>query len=101
MKDAAYQVMENAYLKASSNGTLPANARQVMYAARGDIIKLTGKEKPWSNSATFTQVHLPNFMEENPELTTENVVFGTLNKFEAYLLERKHLNHHFKQFGIL
>jgi len=41
------------------------------------------------------------FFKENPEATTKNVVFGTLNKFEGYLLERKHLNHHFKQFGLL
>ena len=40
------------------------------------------------------------FFKENTESTTKNVVFGTLNKFEAYLLERKHLNHHFKQFGL-
>jgi oxepin-CoA hydrolase / 3-oxo-5,6-dehydrosuberyl-CoA semialdehyde dehydrogenase len=41
------------------------------------------------------------FFKENPEATTKNVVFGTLNKFEGYLLERKHLNHHFNQFGLL
>ena len=31
-KDAAWEVMEEAYLKASANGTLPALARQIMYA---------------------------------------------------------------------
>ena len=36
-KDAAYEVMEEAYLKASANGTLPAHARQIMYQARGYI----------------------------------------------------------------
>lgn len=41
------------------------------------------------------------FFKENPETTTKNVVFGELNKFEWYLLERKHLNHHFKQFGLI
>src|SRR4030095_11005402 len=44
IKEAAYRVMESAYLKASSNGKLPAEARQVMYAARGDIQELTGKQ---------------------------------------------------------
>jgi hypothetical protein len=34
IKEVAYEVMEQAYLKASANGTLPANARQIMYAAR-------------------------------------------------------------------
>jgi hypothetical protein len=29
LKDAAAAVMEHAYLKASANGTLPANARQI------------------------------------------------------------------------
>lgn len=41
------------------------------------------------------------FFNENPDATTNNVVFGPLNKFEWYLLERKHLNHHFEQFGLL
>ena len=42
-----------------------------------------------------------DFFKENPEATTKNVVFGVLNKFEWYLLERKHLNHHFEQFNLL
>ena len=43
IKDAAYQVMEQAYLKASGGGTLPALARQVMYAARPIIQEMTGE----------------------------------------------------------
>jgi len=39
--------------------------------------------------------------KENPESITKNVVFGELNKFEWYLLERKHLNYHFEQFNLL
>lgn len=41
------------------------------------------------------------FFEENPDALTKNAVFGALNKFECYLLERKHLNHHFSQFGLI
>ncbi|MDC7997507.1 phenylacetic acid degradation bifunctional protein PaaZ [Gilvibacter sediminis] len=41
------------------------------------------------------------FFKENPDAITKNVVFGPLNKFEWYLLERKHLNHHFEQFNLL
>lgn len=41
------------------------------------------------------------FFKENPEAVLKNMVFGELNKYESYLLERKHLNHHFEQFGIL
>jgi oxepin-CoA hydrolase / 3-oxo-5,6-dehydrosuberyl-CoA semialdehyde dehydrogenase len=41
------------------------------------------------------------FFKENPEAVMKNMVFGELNRYESYLLERKHLNHHFKQFGVL
>ncbi|RLD26509.1 MAG: phenylacetic acid degradation bifunctional protein PaaZ, partial [Bacteroidetes bacterium] len=39
--------------------------------------------------------------QENSETTTKNVVFGMLNKFEWNLFHTKHINHHFKQFGLL
>lgn len=41
------------------------------------------------------------FFTENPEAILKNMVFGELNKYESYLLERKHLNHHFEQFGLI
>lgn len=41
------------------------------------------------------------FFKENPEAVMKNMVFGELNRYESYLLERKHLNHHFEQFGII
>ena len=44
IKAAAYSVMEQAYLAASANGTLPPNPRQIMYAARPDILAITGKD---------------------------------------------------------
>ena len=43
IKDAAFHVMEQAYLKASGGGTLPALARQIMYAARPIVQEMTGK----------------------------------------------------------
>jgi hypothetical protein len=66
VKDVAYQVMEEAYLKASANNTLPAKARQIMYAARGAIQALTDKKL---DDKYFTQTLLPDFMAEHPELT--------------------------------
>ena len=42
-----------------------------------------------------------NYFKENPEAITKSVVFGELNRYEWYLLERKHLNHHFEQFGLI
>ena len=41
------------------------------------------------------------FFKENPDAKLKNLVFGELNKYESYLIERKHLNHHFEQFGLL
>jgi len=31
----------------------------------------------------------------------KNAVFGDMNRYEWYLLERKHLNHHFEQFEVV
>ncbi|TPV32000.1 phenylacetic acid degradation bifunctional protein PaaZ [Paucihalobacter ruber] len=42
-----------------------------------------------------------NFFKENPDVKLKNMVFGELNRYEWYLLERKHLNHHFEQFNLL
>ncbi|TCQ80248.1 histidine kinase/DNA gyrase B/HSP90-like ATPase [Ochrobactrum sp. BH3] len=69
IKDAAYEVMQAAYLKASASGTLPANARQIMYAARPHILEMTGRDR--LDDAYFTQTLLPAFMDENPQLTAE------------------------------
>ncbi|HIB49292.1 MAG TPA: phenylacetic acid degradation bifunctional protein PaaZ [Flavobacteriaceae bacterium] len=41
------------------------------------------------------------FFKENPDSILNNLVFGELNKYEWYLLERKHLNHHFEQFDLV
>lgn len=68
VKEAAWAVMADAYQKASGEGKYPANARQVMYAARGRIQDLTGK--PLSDQY-FTQTLLPDFQSENRELTAD------------------------------
>ncbi len=44
IKDAAWRFMEEAYLKASADGTLPALARQIMYAARPNIMRVADRE---------------------------------------------------------
>jgi hypothetical protein len=80
IKDAAWEDMPRAYRKASANGTLPANARQVMYAARTAILRLTGKEG--LHDHYFTQTLLPNFIEENLGLTADwDVVFDDRGTF--------------------
>jgi hypothetical protein len=73
VKAAAWEVMEAAYLKASSGGTLPAAARQIMYAARPAIQKQTGKSL---NGKYFTQTLLPDYLDAHPEQAKEwDVVF--------------------------
>lgn len=40
------------------------------------------------------------FFKAHPEAKLKNTVFGEMNRYEWYLLERKHLNHHFNQFNL-
>lgn len=68
IKTAAWAVMKQAYMQASDNGRLPANMRQIMYAARPLVQKLTDG-KCWKKSSTFTQNLLPNYMLEHPKET--------------------------------
>ena len=60
-KEAAAQIMSEAYRKVSGNGRYPAEARQVMYAARPHIQKVTGKPL---NDNYFTQTLLPDYLNE-------------------------------------
>jgi len=79
-KDVAWEVMTPAYMKASANGTLPAHARQIMYAARGEIQDRTGKTL---DDAYFTQTLLPDYMDAHPDETADwNVVFDARGHFE-------------------
>lgn len=81
VKEAAYIAMTGAYMLASSNNTLPANSRQVMYAARPMVIELTGKTTPWKKSSYFTQHLLPDFVDAHPELTADwDVVYDARGK---------------------
>lgn len=41
------------------------------------------------------------YFKENPEATSTNTVFGVLDKEMLDLLNRKHFNHHFEQFGLI
>jgi hypothetical protein len=78
-KEAAYEVMEAAYMKASANNTLPAAARQIMYAARGSIQQRTGR---MLSDQYFCQTLLPDFMTEHPGATANwDVVFDARGNF--------------------
>jgi oxepin-CoA hydrolase/3-oxo-5,6-dehydrosuberyl-CoA semialdehyde dehydrogenase len=41
------------------------------------------------------------FFKENPDAETNNAIFGPLDKDQWELLNRKHFNHHFDQFGLI
>ncbi len=67
IKEVAYECMEEAYMKASAGGTLPAHARQVMYAARPIILAKAHDRhgEPYElRDVYFTQVLLPDYMSE-------------------------------------
>ena len=63
VKDAAWTIMEAAYLKASANGTLPAHARQIMYAARPYVQETATRELGSRFDQYFTQTLLPEYIE--------------------------------------
>jgi hypothetical protein len=66
VKSAAYEVMSHAYDMASGSGHYPANARQIMYAARPLIQEQT--QEPLKD-VYFTQMLLPDYIRQYPEQT--------------------------------
>jgi hypothetical protein len=62
-KAAAFEIMEEAYMKASANGTLPASARQVMYQARPFIQDMMGGQQ--LDDQYFCQQLLPDYIDEH------------------------------------
>lgn len=65
LKAACYRFMEQAYSAASDGGSLPANARQIMYEIRPLVKETMGKF--YSDDQTFTQNVLPQYLDDHPE----------------------------------
>lgn len=64
-----------------ADGMLPANARQIMYAARPLVLALTDG-KCWKDSNYFTQTLLPNYMFDYPSETANwDVVYDARGYF--------------------
>src|SRR3954447_16525609 len=62
-KEAAWEVMEQAYMVASGKGDLPAPARQIYYQARPTILPMTeNKELAYGY---FSQTLMPDYIEEH------------------------------------
>jgi hypothetical protein len=80
IKDAASSVMAEAYQIASGNGRYPANARQIMYAARPKILAIT--DNITLHERYFNQTLLRDYIEDHPEETEEwDVVFDARGTF--------------------
>ncbi len=76
IKDIAYEIMAEAFMKASGGGQLPAAARQIMYQARPLILAQTDKKLGKEFAQYFTQQLLPGYMMEYPDETASwDVVF--------------------------
>jgi hypothetical protein len=79
IKEAAWKVMQQAYLKASGNDKYPANARQVMYAARPLVVKLVGRELGDNFDQYFCQHLLPDYIAQNG--VTWNIAYDARGHF--------------------
>jgi len=65
LREAAFDVMEDAYSHASDggpHGRLPVKPRQIMYVARPEILRRTGRES--LDGQYFSQTLLIDYMEE-------------------------------------
>ena len=62
VREAAFEVMEVSYMKASDNGSLPTKPRQIMYVARPSILAMTGESE--LSGSYFSQSLLIDYMGE-------------------------------------
>jgi hypothetical protein len=77
-KEAAWQVMEAAYMAASGRGRLPALARQLFYQARPKIMALTDNKELGYGYFSLTLV--PDYIEEKG--VDWNVVYDARGHFQ-------------------
>ena len=81
IREAAWQTMQRAFLQASANNTLPANARQIMYAARPKIAELADRDIGTGFDKYFTQTLLPAYIAELRPAWASKVVFDARGHF--------------------
>jgi hypothetical protein len=79
-KDATLQVMDAAYKAVSGPRRLPAQVRQIFYAARPKIMELTDEKE--LNYGYFSQTLVPDYIEEHPEAQSWNVVYDARGHLE-------------------
>jgi hypothetical protein len=81
IKEAAWRAIPAAYMKASANNTLPANARQIMYAARPKIAQLADRNLGGGFDKYFTQTLLPDYIAGHGPAWASKVVFDARGHF--------------------
>ena len=79
VKEVAFEVMEEAYMKASGGGKYLAKVRQIMYAARPAILAQATKDE--FTTSYFTQVIWPEYVEEYSPDWESNVVYDARGHF--------------------
>lgn len=77
-KEAAWSILEAAYMAASGGGALPAMARQIYYQARPKIMAMTDDKE--LQYGYFSQTLLPDYIEEYG--VDWNVVYDARGHFE-------------------
>jgi len=77
-KEAAWKVMEDAYMAASNGGRLPAMARQIYYQARPKIMAMTDNKH--LAYGYFSQSLLPDYIAEKG--VSWNVVYDARGHFK-------------------
>jgi hypothetical protein len=78
LTEASDAIMEEAYMKASDNNTLPATARQVFYVARPLLQDRTQKEVEYSY---LSQTLLPNYIKKHNKAADWDVVYDDRGHF--------------------
>jgi hypothetical protein len=77
-KQVAFSVMEQAYMQASNNNSLPASARQIFYQIRPLILGQCSDEWSYKSFSDW----LPEFIKQFPEITRRwNVTYDPRGKF--------------------
>lgn len=77
-KAATSEVMEEAYMAASTNDTLPAQARQIYYQVRPKVMAMTDDKE--LDFGYFSQTLLPDYIEEHG--VDWDVVYDARGHFE-------------------
>ena len=99
--DAAENILEKAHNSLYNYKDFPKNS-QLPLLEKDTLMPLQYPDlRTAIENFNKTRVRYLSYFKENIDAKLKSPVFGELNKYEWYLLERKLLNHHFKQFGLI